>query len=84
MIHVERFEVTYPPFSSVLNLVIELFLLKSVKFEGYRRFGVFVFDGHFDLIAILFLNIWRRPTPPFSSVPGFRVYKEFKYQVFWH
>jgi hypothetical protein len=52
MIHVECFEVTYPPFSSVLNLVIELFLLKSVKFEGYRRFGVFVFDGHFDLIAV--------------------------------
>ncbi len=43
-----------PPFSCVLKLVVELFLLKSVKFARYRRFGVFVFDGHFDLIAVFF------------------------------
>jgi hypothetical protein len=52
--HVESFEVTNPSFSSVLKLVIELFLVKSVKFARYRRFGVFVFDGHFDLITIIF------------------------------
>jgi hypothetical protein len=49
MIHVESFEVTHPPFSSVLKLVVELFLLKNVRFSRYRRFGVFVFHGHFDL-----------------------------------
>jgi hypothetical protein len=54
MIHVESFEVTYPPFSSVLKLVVELFLLKSVRFARYRRFGVLGFDGHFDLIAVIF------------------------------
>jgi hypothetical protein len=35
----------------VLKLVVELFLLKSAKFARYRKFGVFVFDGHFDRIA---------------------------------
>jgi hypothetical protein len=58
MIHVECFEMTYPPppppFSSVLKLVVKLFLLKSVKFVRYMRFGVFVFDGHFDPIAVFF------------------------------
>ncbi len=54
MIHVESFEVTYPPFSSVLKLVVKLFLLKSVRFARYKRFGVFVFDEHFDPIAIFF------------------------------
>jgi len=54
MIHVESFEVTYPPFSSVLKLMVELFLVKSVRFARYKRFAVFVFDGHFDLIAIFF------------------------------
>jgi hypothetical protein len=46
--------VTYPPFSSVLKLVVELFLVKSVRFARYRRFEVFVFDGHFDLITVIF------------------------------
>jgi hypothetical protein len=55
MIHVESFEVTYPPpFSSVLKLVVELFLLKSVRFARYKRFWVLGFDGHFDLIAVMF------------------------------
>jgi hypothetical protein len=48
MIHVESFEVTYPPFSCVLKLVVELFLLKSAKFARCRKFRVFMFDGHFD------------------------------------
>jgi hypothetical protein len=47
--------------------VIELFLLKSVKFEGYRRFGVFVFDGYFDLIAV-FLKIFGGDLPPHFQV----------------
>jgi hypothetical protein len=54
MKHVESFEVTYPPFSSVLKLVVELFFLKSVRFARYKRFGVFGFDGHFGLIAVIF------------------------------
>ncbi len=54
MIHVESFEVIYPPFSSVLKLVVELFLLKSDRFAKYKRFGVLRFDGHFDLIAAIF------------------------------
>ncbi len=52
----------------VLKLVVELFWLKSVKFARYRRFGVFVFDGHFDLIAVLFLIFGDDLPPPFSSV----------------
>jgi hypothetical protein len=54
MIHVESFEMTYPPFSSVLKLVMDLFWPKSDKFARYRRFGVLRFDGHFDLIAVIF------------------------------
>jgi len=54
MIHVESFEMTNPLFSSVLKLVVELFLVKSVRFAKYRRFGVFVFHGHFDLIVVFF------------------------------
>jgi hypothetical protein len=34
--------------------VVKLFLLKNVRFTGYRRFGVSVFDGHFDPIAVFF------------------------------
>jgi len=55
MIHVESFEVTYPPFLCVLKLVVELFLFKSAKFARSRKFRVFMFDGHFDQIAIFFL-----------------------------
>jgi hypothetical protein len=67
MIHVESFEVTYPrppPFSCVLKLVVELFLLKSAKFARYRKFGVFVFDGHFDRIAVFFLIFGDGLPPP--------------------
>ncbi len=35
MIHVESFEMTYPPFSSVLKLMVELFWPKSVRFARY-------------------------------------------------
>jgi hypothetical protein len=34
--------------------VVELVLLKSVKFARYGRFGVFVFDGHFDPLRFFF------------------------------
>jgi len=56
-----------PPFSSVLKLVVELFLVKNVRFARYRRFGVFVFDGHFDLIAIIFY-IFGGDLPPHFQV----------------
>jgi len=68
MIHVESFEVTYPPFSNVLKLVVQLFLLKSVRFAKYRRFGVFVFHGHFNLIAVFFIYLEMTSPPPFSNV----------------
>ncbi len=57
-----------PPFSSVLKLVVELFLLKSVRFARYMKFGVFVFDGDFDLIGVFFLILGDDLPPPFSSV----------------
>jgi hypothetical protein len=28
--------------------MVELFFVKNVRFARYKRFGVFVFDGHFD------------------------------------
>jgi hypothetical protein len=65
MIHVESFEVTYPPFSCVLKLVVELFLLKSAKFARFRKFRVFMFDGHFDRIAVFFLTFGGGLAPPF-------------------
>jgi hypothetical protein len=58
--------VTYPPFSSVLKLVVELVFLKSVRFARYRRFGVFVFHGHFDLIAIFVLGFGCDEPPHFQ------------------
>jgi len=58
-----------PPFSCVLKVVVELFWLKSVRFASYRRFGVFVFDGDFDLIAVLVL-MFGHDLPP-------------HFQVFW-
>jgi hypothetical protein len=66
MIHVESFEVTYPPFSCVLKLVVELFWLKSVWFARYRRFGVFVFDGHFRVIVVLVLMFGHDLPPHFQ------------------
>jgi hypothetical protein len=76
MIHVESFEVTYPPFSSVLKLVVELLLLKSVRFVGYKRFGVFVFDGHFDLIVVLFF-IFGDDLPPIFNCSKSNDVKKF-------
>jgi hypothetical protein len=52
MIHVESFKASF----------------KNVRFARYRRFGVFVFDGHFDLIAVLFLIFGDDLPPPFSNV----------------
>jgi len=48
----ECLQVTYPPFSSVLKLVVEVFLPKNVRFGKYWRFGVFGLHGHLDPIAI--------------------------------
>jgi hypothetical protein len=56
-----------PPFSSVLKLVVELVLVKSVRFVRYRTFWVFLFHGHFDLIAVLFL-IFGDDLPPHFEV----------------
>jgi hypothetical protein len=44
--------------------VVELFLLKNVRFAKYRRFRVFVFHGHFDLIAVFFFKFEDDPPPP--------------------
>jgi hypothetical protein len=80
MIHVESFEVTYPPFSSVLKLVVELFLIKSVRFARYRGFGVFVFHGHFDLIAIF--SIYLEVTyPPIFKCSKSNDVKKFLYTI---
>jgi hypothetical protein len=50
----EIFKMTYPPFSSVLKLMVVLVLPKGVGFARYRRFGVFGLHGHFDQILIFF------------------------------
>jgi hypothetical protein len=55
-----------PPFPCVLKLVVELFWLKSVRFARYRRFGVFVFNGHFVLIAMLVLMFGHDLPPHFQ------------------
>ncbi len=46
--------------------MVELFLLKNVKFAKYRRFGVFVFDGHFDPIAVFFRYLEMTYPPIFK------------------
>ncbi len=46
MMHVECFDVTYPPIFICFKASSGVVLLKSVKFARYRGFGVFVFDGH--------------------------------------
>jgi hypothetical protein len=56
-----------PPFSYVLKLVVDFFLLKSVKFARYKRFGVFVFDGHFDPIPVFYL-VFEDNLPPHFQV----------------
>ncbi len=66
MIHVESFEVTYPPFSSVLKLLVELFLPKSVRFSRYGRFEVFGLHGHFGPIAIFVLGFGGDLPPHFE------------------
>jgi hypothetical protein len=66
MIHVESFEVTYPPFSSVLKLMVELFLVFNGQFARYRRFGVFGLHGHLDSIAVFFLGFGDDLPPHFQ------------------
>ncbi len=57
----------YPSFLSVLKLMVEFFLPKSVRFARYRRFGVFGLHGHVDLIVIFFRDL-EVTYPPFSIV----------------
>jgi hypothetical protein len=66
MLDFECFELTYPPFSSVVMLVVELFLAKSVGFSRYGRFGVFGLHGPFDLIANFFLGFGGDLPPHFQ------------------
>jgi hypothetical protein len=58
--------VTYPPFSSVLKLVVKLFLPKNVGFARYKRFGVFGLHGHFDPITVFFLGFGDDLAPHFQ------------------
>jgi len=67
MIHIENFEMTYPPFSSVLKLLMELFLSKSVRYSKYGRFRVFGLHGHFGPIIMFFLG-FRCDLPPHFEV----------------
>jgi hypothetical protein len=60
--------------------VVELFLLKSVKFARYRRFGVFVFDGHFDPIAVFFWYLETTYPPIFKCYESNDV-KTFPYTI---
>jgi hypothetical protein len=41
-------------------------LLKSVRFARYMRFGVFVFDGHFDVIKVFFRYLEMTYPPIFK------------------
>ncbi len=55
-----------PPFSSVLKLVVEVFLPKNVRFGKYGSFGVFGLHGHLDPIAIFFFGFWEDLPPHFQ------------------
>ncbi len=55
-----------PPFSSVLKLVVEVFLPKNVRFGGYWRFEVFGLHGHLDPIAIFFFGFGGDLPPHFK------------------
>jgi hypothetical protein len=64
--HVESFEVTNPSFSSVLKLVIELFLVKSVRFARYRRFGVLCLMGILTWLRLFFRYLEMTYPPIFK------------------
>ncbi len=55
-------------------------MFKSVRFAKYKRFGVFVFDGHFDLIAVLFL-IFGNDLPPIFKCSKSNDVKKFPYII---
>ncbi len=57
---------TYPPFPSVLKIVVELFLPKNLGFARYRRFRVFGLHGYFDFIAVFFLGFGGDISPIFK------------------
>ena len=46
--------------------MVKLFLLKSVRFARYMKFGVFVFDGHFDVIRVFFRYLEMTYPPIFK------------------
>jgi hypothetical protein len=58
--------VTCPPFSSVLKLLVKLFLPKNVGFGRYWRFGVFGLHGHLDPIVIFFWGFGDDLPPHFQ------------------
>ncbi len=58
---------TYPPFSSVLKLVVDLFFSKSVGFGRYIRFWVFGLHGHLDPIAVFFWDLEMTYPPIFKG-----------------
>jgi len=60
--------------------MVKLFLVKSVRFARYKRFGVFVFDGHFDLIAIFFY-IFGGDLPPIFKCSKSNDVKKFLYTI---
>jgi len=69
-----------PPFSSVLKLMVELFLVKSVRFARYKIFGIFVFHGHLDLITI-FLIYLEVTYPPIFKCSKSNDVKKFHYTI---
>jgi len=54
----ESLKMTYLPFSSVLMLMVCLFLPKNVWFGRYRRFRVLGLHGRFNLIIVFILGFW--------------------------
>jgi hypothetical protein len=69
-----------PPFYNVLNLVVKLFLFKSVRFAIYMTFGVFVFDGHFDVIRVFFRYL-EMSYPPIFKCSKSNDVKKFLYTI---
>ncbi len=55
-------------------------MLKSVRFARYMRFGVFVFDGHFDVI-IIFFRYLEMTYPPIFKCSKSNDVKKFFYTI---
>ncbi len=69
MIHVESFEVSYPPFSCVLKLVVKLFLLKSFEvpsLQDIRNFGFLCLMGILIKLRYFFLHLEVAYPPHFE------------------